>query len=111
MALNLNQTLLPDGFVAEDRVKLGGQVELDVETFADNGSPTSGGSGGVALWSPPMPSATTVLGFQDPDLFEVQVLSEAAGPRLVAAIELVSPANKDRPANRRMVAVKCASYL
>jgi hypothetical protein len=40
MALNLNQTLLPDGFVAEARVKLGGQVELDVETFADNGSPT-----------------------------------------------------------------------
>jgi hypothetical protein len=29
----------------------------------------------------------------------------------VAAVELVSPASKDRPANRRMFAVKCASYL
>jgi hypothetical protein len=29
----------------------------------------------------------------------------------VAAIELVSPANKDRPSHRRMFAVKCASYL
>jgi hypothetical protein len=39
------------------------------------------------------------------------VFSEEEGPRLVAAIELVSLANKDRPANRRMFAVKCASYL
>jgi hypothetical protein len=30
---------------------------------------------------------------------------------LVAAIELVSPANKDRPAARRAFAIKCASYL
>ena len=33
------------------------------------------------------------------------------GPKLVAAIELISPGNKDRPAERRAVAVKCASYL
>ena len=47
----------------------------------------------------------------DPDSFEVQILSEELGSRLVAAIELVSPANKDRPAHRTMFAVKCASYL
>ncbi|HEV3340590.1 MAG TPA: DUF4058 family protein [Pirellulales bacterium] len=41
----------------------------------------------------------------------MQVLQEEGGPRLVAAIELVSPANKDRPSHRRMFAVKCASYL
>ncbi|HMC63387.1 MAG TPA: hypothetical protein VKI65_00455, partial [Gemmataceae bacterium] len=67
--------------------------------------------GGVAVWAPPQPAATAPLDFQDPDVFEVQVLAEEEGPRLVAAIELVSPANKDRPANRRMFAVKCASYL
>ena len=33
------------------------------------------------------------------------------GPKLVAAIELISPSNKDRPAERRAFAVKCASYL
>jgi Protein of unknown function (DUF4058) len=47
----------------------------------------------------------------NPDLFEVQVLHDEEGPRLVAAIELASPANKDRPANRQIFAVKCASYL
>src|SRR5205085_2588840 len=29
----------------------------------------------------------------------------------VAAVELVSPANKDRPGHRQMFAIKCASYL
>jgi hypothetical protein len=45
------------------------------------------------------------------DLFEVQVLREFGGPQLRAAIELISPANKDRPSTRRAFAVKCASYL
>src|SRR6266852_4224887 len=111
MAMNLNQSLLPEQFVAEARVKLGGQVEIDVATFAGNGASADSGAGGVAVWAPPRPVAIASLDFRDPDVFEVQVLSEAEGPRLVAAIELVSPANKDRPANRRMFAVKCASYL
>jgi len=99
--IKVNQSLLPERFVAETRVKLGGQEE----------TAASAEPGGVAVWAPPQPVATAPLDFQDPDLFEVQVLSEEGGPRLVAAIELVSPANKDRPANRRMFAVKCASYL
>src|SRR5438552_11789421 len=111
MALQLNQSLLPERFVAEARVKLGNQVEIDVGTFADNGMAANSEEGGVAIWAPPKPVSTAPLDFQDPDVFEVQVLSEEEGPRLVAAIELVSPANKDRPANRRMFAIKCASYL
>jgi hypothetical protein len=111
MAVHLNQSLLPEQFVAEARVQLGGQVEIDVATFAENGTTPSPGPGGVAVWAPPQPTATAPLAFQSPDIFEVQVIREEGGPRLVAAIELVSPANKDRPANRRMFAVKCASYL
>ena len=111
MAAQLNQALLPERFVAEARVKLGGQVEIDVATFSEKEAAANSESGGVAVWAPPQPAATALLGFQDPDIFEVQVLSEADGPRLVAAIELISPGNKDRPANRRLFAVKCASYL
>lgn len=110
MAQHLNQLLLPDGFVAEARVKLGGQVEIDVGTFAESG-PSAASEHGVATWAPPQPAATALLNFQAPEIFEVQVLQEEGGPRLVAAIELVSPANKDRPSHRRMFAVKCASYL
>jgi hypothetical protein len=52
-----------------------------------------------------------VLDFAHPDLFEVQVFNDEEGPRLVAAVELISPANKDRPSHRHVFAVKCASYL
>jgi hypothetical protein len=45
------------------------------------------------------------------DAFEVRVLNDEAGPQLVAAIDLVSPSNKDRPAARRAFAIKCAAYL
>jgi hypothetical protein len=111
IAIHLNQAILPERFVAESRVKLGGGVEIDVATFAESGVASTAGSGGIVLGAPPQPMATAPLAFDDPDIFEVQVLSEEEGPRLVAALELVSPANKDRPANRRMFAVKCASYL
>jgi hypothetical protein len=110
VAIQLNQ-VLPDRFVAEARVKFGGRVEIDVGTFAENPTAVESGAGGVAVWAPPKPTATAPLSFDDPDIFEVQVLSEEGGPRLVAAIELVSPSNKDRPANRRTFAIKCASYL
>jgi hypothetical protein len=111
IANHLNQVLLPEHFVAEARVKLGGQVEIDVGTFAEHEAATTSTSGGVAVWAPPQPVAIAPLDFQFPDTFEVQVLVEEGGPRLVAAIELVSPANKNRPSHRRMFAVKCASYL
>ncbi len=111
IAVALNQSLLPERFVAEARVKLGGQVEIDVGTFAEDDTVPAPDSGGVVTWAPPKPLASSPLSFQDPDIFEVQVLNEEEGPRLVAAIELVSPSNEGRPANRRMFAVKCASYL
>jgi len=54
----------------------------------------------LTVWSPPQP--TLIISF------EVQVLRNFGGPQLRAAIELVSPANKDRPAARRVFAGKCA---
>ena len=46
-----------------------------------------------------------------PKAIELLVFSSEGGPTLVGAIELVSPANKDRPEARRAFAAKCASYL
>jgi hypothetical protein len=46
-----------------------------------------------------------------PDDIEVQVFSNVAGPTLVAAIELVSPGNKDRPETRRAFVAKCVADL
>src|SRR5437870_3276102 len=112
IARHLNEALLLAHFYAEARVKIGSRVEIDVATYEEaNGRAQSATDGGVAVWAPPKPIASATLDFAGLDLFEVNVLNDEEGPKVVAAIELVSPANKDRPANRRAFAVKCASYL
>src|SRR5207247_11436526 len=58
-----------------------------------------------------LPTSTAVVPALFPDDFAVHVFSNIAGPTLVAAIELVSPGNKDREDTRRAFAVKCAAYL
>lgn len=62
-----------------------------------------------AAWAPPMPAATIDAVF--PDELEVLVFQEEGGPTLVAALELVSPGNKDRDATRQAFVAKSASYL
>ena len=44
-------------------------------------------------------------------LDEIRVYQDLGGAELRAAIELVSPANKDRAGSRRTFAAKCAGYL
>jgi hypothetical protein len=45
------------------------------------------------------------------DEYEVRVYDTRLGRRLVAAVEIVSPANKDRPEARRSFVAKCAALL
>src|SRR5437899_1625370 len=47
----------------------------------------------------------------DQDVYEVQVFDEKRHCRLVAAVEIVSPANKDRPEHRQAFVSKCAGLL
>jgi hypothetical protein len=114
MAGRLNERL-PAEYFAEFQVTVGTRVEVDVATFNEDGTPDSarveGGPTAVQteVWAPPAPVAVMPALF--PDEFAVHVFSSAAGPVLVAAIELVSPGNKDRDENRRAFAAKCAAYL
>jgi phenylacetate-coenzyme A ligase PaaK-like adenylate-forming protein len=43
--------------------------------------------------------------------YEVRVYDTERNQRLVAAVELVSPANKDRPEHRQTFVAKCAALL
>src|SRR5262249_11210849 len=45
------------------------------------------------------------------DEYEVRVYDTKSGRRLVAAVEIVSPSNKDRPEHRRAFVAKCAALL
>lgn len=113
----LNRDLLPPGYFAEEQVHVGSRVEIDVATFehAVNRTARDADSpGGVTTlaaepWAPPAPDATMAATF--PGSVEVLIYSGEAGPTLVAAVELVSPGNKDREETRRAFAMKCAGYL
>ncbi len=106
---------LPEGYFAEEHTHHGAKVEIDVATFQGPdfgiGSADSGGTATlpVQVWSPP--AATLVLPAAFPDAFEVRIFSSEGGAELVAAIELVSPANKDRALHMQSFAVTCASYV
>ena len=111
----LNERWLPDGYFAEEQVHPSARVEIDVATFeAASQLPGSRPEAGVAtapsrLWVPPAPALSIPAVF--PETFEVAVFRTEGGPTLVAAIELISPSNKDRQGHRRGFATKCASYL
>src|SRR5205085_11726364 len=111
MADLLNEQLLPEGYFAEEHIHLGPRVEIDVATLQTPPAAPRNGKVGVTApaWAPP--AAPVVVPAAFPDEFEVLVFAEEGGARLVAAIELVSPANKDRDDHRRAFAIKCASYL
>ena len=115
LADGLNERL-PPGFLAEEHTHAGGRLEIDVATFDQSGPrpvPPANGPATATLpaptWAPPAPVRTIPALF--PDGFEVRVYATEGGRTLVGAIELVSPSNKDRAAERRAFATKCASYL
>jgi hypothetical protein len=102
---------LPEGYFAEEQLHPSARVEIDVATFEQPGESGGGGAAVAArkTWIAAAPTWTipSVL----VEGVELLVFQNEGGPRLVGAIELVSPANKDRPETRRAFAVKCASYL
>jgi hypothetical protein len=89
---------------------MGPEVEIDVGSFELYGSRDNSGGTGTAVYAPPPPTLSIPITFPAMDLFEIFIRPEGSA-RLAAAIEFVSPANKDRSANRKAFAVKCASYL
>src|SRR6266702_8813656 len=114
LAADLNQGL-PEGYFAEPNVQFG--IEIDVATFEETGRDSFGGDGmdhkPVASgegWAAPAPTLTIPISIIT-DAVAVLVYDREAGPTLAGAIELVSPANKDRPAHREAFVSKCEVYL
>ena len=73
---------------------------------------TGGGTAvATAVWAPPMPTLAFATDWPAQDAYEVRVYDARSGFRLVAAVEIVSPANKDRPETRRAFVARCAALL
>ena len=61
------------------------------------------------VWLPQ--AAPIAMPAEFPESCTVQIVDTAGGRTLVAAIELISPGNKDRETKRKLFAAKCATYL
>jgi len=117
IALALNRRL-PRRFVAAPQVHLGAFAQIDVTAFEQEADETgflagANGNGGVAtaVWAPPRPTFSVATDLPAQDEYEVRVYDTKHARRLVAAVELVSPANKDRPEHRRAFVAKCVALL
>ncbi len=108
---------LPSGYSAAPHVHLSNSIEVDVAAFEGNEAASTSFSteegGGVALatWAPPRPTLAVSAEPPGGDEYEVRVYDHRRGRRLVAAVEIVSPSNKDRPESRRAFVAKCAQML
>jgi hypothetical protein len=107
IASDLNQ-VLPEDYFAEPNVKFG--IEIDVATFVEAGASSRREAPIDAGWVAPAPTQTIPITILT-DLVEVLVFGREAGPTLAGAIELVSPANKDRASHRDAFVSKCAAFL
>ena len=107
---------LPKEYIAQPRVRLGTMMEIDVGALErESGDlPPAVLAGKEALpsplWAPAAPAILLDTELPEPDEYEVNIYSQDEF-RLVAAIELVSPSNKDRSENRRTLVNKCESLL
>jgi hypothetical protein len=110
LTANLNRRWLPAGYRAELETRFGPDAEPDVcvvrepqaayPPALDPGEP-------APAYAVPEPDAT-VAGVAAP---QVRTLVYNVEGRLVGAVELVSPANKDRPEKRDGFAARIQAYL
>ena len=110
IARQLNQDVLPPDYFDEPEISVGPEMEIDVAAMSERPS----GNGAHVLtktWAPAKPKFAVEIDFSRLDSYEVRVYQDLGGAQLRGAIELVSPANKDRAGIRRTFAAKCAGLI
>jgi hypothetical protein len=109
---------LPLGFVAEPPLRLGTSVEIDVGTLEADGAPRSSASGAngnsrmtASAWTATAPAVAVETDPPEEYEYEVRIYDAERDRHLVAAVQFVSPANKDRPESREAFVAKCVALL
>jgi hypothetical protein len=109
-------SLMPEEYIAQPSISLGDVMEIDIAALErESGRGSFGrvedqGSLMVALWAPAQPKILLDTELPEPSEYSVNIYTQDEF-RLVAAIELVSPSNKDRPENRKTFVNKCEALL
>lgn len=113
IAYRLN-AVLPPRYRSGVKVHLGSLVEVDVAAFerdaaVEQRDAASNESG--PAWEAESPTLLLETEELTPAEYEVRVYDSRRAQRLVAAVELVSPSNKDRPQSRKAFVDKCHAML
>jgi len=105
--------LLPAGFIAEPKVYHPAPFEVDISMTEDDDRPEAdaGTGGGTATLAIAAPTFTVTADLSELDEYEVRVYDADRQHTLVAAIEIVSPSNKDRDDTRDQFVSKVAALL
>lgn len=108
--------ILPEPYFAAPGIHLGTLYEIDVGTYRDplpGSKSVKTGNGGIAVatYIPPKPTITLEPHLPNQDVYEVRIYDSRRNRRIVAAIEIVSPSNKDRPETRGTFVSKVAALL
>jgi Protein of unknown function (DUF4058) len=108
--------ILPERYFAMPGVYLGSLFEVDIGTFEDADTEPSAANSAdsglaVATYAPPKPTVTFEAQLPSQDVYEVRIYHGQRKRKLVAAIEIVSPSNKDRPDRRSDFVTKVAGLL
>jgi hypothetical protein len=88
---------------------------VDVSTYdldsRDPDASVDSGDGGTATLTALSPTLTVEVDLSEQDEYEVRIYDTERGRQLVAAIEIVSPSNKDLPETREVFVGKVVSLL
>jgi hypothetical protein len=110
--------VLPEPYFAAPGVHLGTLYDVDVGTYRepvpdsqDVDVDVGEGGAAVATYAPPKPTLILEPRLPDQDVYEVRIYDSRRNRRLVAAIEIVSPSNKDRVETRGTFVSKVAALL
>ena len=108
--------VLPEPYFAAPGVHLGTLYEVDIGTYRRPMAEAidfdvAKGAVAVATYAPPKPTLTLEPQLPNQDVYEVRIYDSRRHRHLVAAIEIVSPSNKDRPENRATFVAKVATLL
>ncbi len=108
--------VLPEPYFAAPGVHLGTLYEVDIGPYRRpvaeaNDFDVAKGGVAVATYAPPKPTLTLEPQLPNQDVYEVRIYDSRRNRHLVAAIEIVSPSNKDRPENRATFVAKAATLL
>jgi len=107
--------LLPKGYIAEPRARMGQYFELDVGAFEHESSlpDVSNVNGGAVTTSQTIaePTVSADIDIGDQHEYEVLIYDVEREKTLVAAVEFVSPGNKDRAEHRHALIAKCSALL